>query len=203
VAVKEGHPIKEKKNRTYKGEIGVEKHITHAENSDLAPGSSHRSPVPLGTAIKIALPYKAEDRQSYNMEIILLQIVRGKEAWEQVKAQGVSDEPPKAGFEYILALIRFGYFRRARGGPAGDPYKLMEGQFIVVSSDGKTEYEIPHVLRQPEPELIGYTFKVSEVREGWILMQVPKDDKKPLLIFKREHAGTGGPWLWGYVWFQL
>jgi hypothetical protein len=168
-----------------------------------APGSSHNSPVSIGETVKTTIErgHAYMHPMLYNVEITLLQILRGKEAWEQVKAQDISKEPPKDGFEYILAQIKFGYFRRVRGNK-DDPYKLTESQFAAVSSDGKAEYEIPHILRQPEPELIGYTFKIGEVREGWILMQVPKDDKKPLLIFKRKHdEGVYG--IWGYVWLQL
>ena len=176
----------------------------HVDSYDATPGSSPYSPAPLGTAIKVPLPgvTSQADMQRYYAEVALLQIMRGSEAWERAKTQSVVDVPPKADFEYVLAQAKFGYFQRGRGGKT-EPYKLLEGQFVAASSDGKTEYEIPHVLRQPEPELIGYTFKINESREGWILLQVPKDERKPLLIFKREHAGGGGLWMWEPVWFQL
>ena len=176
---------------------------SNINNEDLEPGSSHRKAVPIGDTIKTTIergnPYMHPTL--YNVEITLLQTVRGNEAWERVKAQGVTDESPKVGFEYILTKIRLGYFRRSRGGK-DEPYTMTEDQFVAVSSDGKTEYEIPHASRQPEPALIGYTFKAGESREGWILLEVSKDEKKPLLIYKRKRDdGVYG--IWGHVWLQL
>jgi hypothetical protein len=69
------------------------------------------------------------------------------------------------------------------------------GQFAAVSPDGKTEYEIPPVLYQPQPQLIGSIFSPGESHDGWILLQVPEKDKKPLLIFKRQNIeGVHGVW---------
>ena len=165
-------------------------------------GTSHLSPVPLGVSIKTRIERGMGNApESYNVELTILEFVRGEEAWERVEAQGVSDEPPKVGFEYILARMKVGYFRRGRG--FGDEaYEVTEGQFAAVSADSKTEFEIPSVLQQPQPQLIDGIFYPGESREGWILLQVPKHDKKPLLIFKRENV-EGVYWVWGYVWFQL
>ncbi|MFC1533129.1 hypothetical protein ACFL7M_07185 [Thermodesulfobacteriota bacterium] len=173
------------------------------ENPNPAPGSSNRSPAPVGVKVKTTIErgdaYMAP--KLYNVEITLEEIVRGDEAREHIKAQGVSDKPPKAGFEYILTRIQFGYFRKARG-LADETYRLTEGQFAAVSTDGRTEYEIPSVSQQPQPKLIDWLFHPGESREGWILFQVPKDNMKPLLVFKREHVeGVYG--IWRYVWFQL
>lgn len=176
---------------------------TPSEDQNRAPGSSHLSPAPAGFTVKTTIERGDSyfSPRLYDVEVTLLEIVRGKEAWERIKAQGVSDQLPKTGSEYILARVNLGYSRRGRG-DEDDPYKLTEGQFAAVSTDGVTEYEIPHVLQQPEPKLIGYTFKSGESHEGWILLQVPEDDKQPLLIFKRQHV-EGAYGIWGYIWFQL
>jgi hypothetical protein len=137
----------------------------------------------------------------YNVEITLLEIVRGDEAWERIKAQGSLSEPPKVGFEFALVHIGFGYFRRGRGS-GGEVYRLTKGQFAAVSQDGKTEYEIPAFLPQPQPQLIGSTISPGESHDGWIILQVPEDNKRPLLIFKRQNIeGVHG--IWGHIWFQL
>jgi hypothetical protein len=166
-------------------------------------GTSYSSPASVGVTIKTTIErgdaYSAPE--IYNLEITLLEIVRGHEAWERIEAQNSSNEPPRFGFEYVLAHIRFGYFRRSRP-MGGEVYRLTEGQFAAISPDGKTEYEIPPVLSQPQPQLIGSTVSPGESRDGWILLQVPKDDKKPLLIFKRQNVeGVHG--IWGHIWFQL
>lgn len=138
----------------------------------------------------------------YNVEVTLLEIVRGKRAWERLNTQFIPAKPLELGFEYILTRIKFRYFSRGRESGYHATYKLSEGQFAAVSTDGTIDYGIPPVLQQPQPHLIDWLFNPGESREGWILLQAPQNDTKPLLIFKREHAeGIYG--IWGYVWFQL
>jgi hypothetical protein len=166
-------------------------------------GRSKDHPAPLGVTIRTTIErgeaYSAPE--IYNVEITLLEIIRGDEAKERIKVQSPLNEPPKAGLDFVLAHITFGYFRRSRG-TGGEAYRLMKGQFAAVSPDGKTEYEIPAVLSQPQPQLIDSIFSPGESRDGWILLQVPEDDKNPLLIFKRQNIeGVHG--VWGYIWFQL
>ncbi len=167
------------------------------------PGSSCFNPAPAGVTVKTMIergdPYASSE--FYNVEITLLDFLRGKEVWEHIKAQRVLDESLKPGFEYILPRIRFGYFLKGRGF-GNQAHKVTKDQFAAVSTDGNTQYEIPTVLRLPEPSLIDRVFSPGESREGWILLQVPKEDKKPLLIFKRDNV-DGIYAIWGYVWFQL
>lgn len=168
-----------------------------------APGTSSDNPAPIGVTVKTTVErgdaYMGP--RLYNVEITLLEILRGNQAWEQVKSSEVVKEPSKSGFEYILARLKFGFFRRARG-LGEDTYKLPDGQFIAASTDGKIEYENPPILKQPHPQLVDWLFKPGDIQEGWVVLQVPEDNKKPLLIFKRQHAeGVYG--IWGYVWFQL
>ena len=172
-------------------------------NSNPILGSSYSSPVPIGVTIKTTIErgdaYSAPE--IYNVEITLLEIVRGDDAWERTKIQGSLKELPKANFDLALARIKFAYLRRNRG-MGGEAYLLTRDQFAAISSDGKTEYEIPSVLNQPQPQLIECAFSPGESRDGWILLQVSKEDKKPLLIFKRQNIeGVHG--IWGPMWFQL
>jgi len=189
----------------YQERIRVKERTDHnpVKNSNPLWGTSHNRPAPVGMTLKTTIErgeaYSAPE--IYNVEITLLEIVRGHEAWERVKDQSPANKPPKTGFEYVLARIRFYYFRRGRGS-GGETYQLLKGQFAAVSSNGEAEYEIPSILSQLQPQLIDYTFSPGEFRDGWILFQVPKDEKKPLLTYKRQHAG-GVHGVWGPTWFQL
>lgn len=182
----------------------MEERLNHAPvgNSNLIPGSSPSRPAPVGVTVKTTVERgnAYELPEIYNLEITLLEVVRGKEAWEHIKAPGVGDSL-KSGYEYILVRINLGYFRKGRAA-GGEVYKLGEGQFVAVSTDGKMEYETPPALPQPPPPLIGSILSPGESHEGWILLQVPKDDKKPRLIFKRQNV-SGVHEIWGHVWFQL
>jgi hypothetical protein len=174
-----------------------------SRNLSLLLGRGKDHPAPAGVTIKTTIErgdaYSAPE--IYNVEITLTEIIRGNEAWDRIKVQSSLNEPPKVGFEYLFAHIRFGYFRRGRG-MGGEDYRLTEGQFAAVSPDGRKEYEIPSVLSQPQPRLLDCVFSPGESRDGWILVQVPKDDKKPLLIFKRQNVeGVHG--IWGHIWFRL
>jgi len=168
-----------------------------------APGSSHSSPAPVGITVKTIV----ERGDAYSggelcdAEITVIEVIRGKVTWECIKTQGISGQAAQAGFEYLLSRIRFAYSRRGRG--LGDgTYKISEGQFAVVSADGMTEYEVPSVLKQPEEQLIDWPMNSGETREGWVLLQVPEQDKHALLVFKRQHTEAIYG-VRGYIWFQL
>jgi hypothetical protein len=135
------------------------------------------------------------------VEVTLLQIQRGEKAAAQVRSQGITDKLPPDGYEYVLACVRIGYFRRVRG-LEDEPYILAEGQLAAISSDGVTEYIAPTAVQQPQPALIGLTFNPGDIREGWVLLQVPREDKNPLLVYKRKHI-EGAYGIWGYIWFKL
>jgi hypothetical protein len=173
------------------------------QNAGASAGSSPQAAAPRGTTVKTTIErgdaYLAP--QLYNIEIALQQFVRGPGANERIKSEGISDKPPDAGYEYVLARLRLGYFRRVRG-LEDEQYILAEGQIASVSFDGLTEYKVPSVLHQPEPRLIDEVFNPGDSREGWVLLQVAEGDKKPLLVYKGKHVeGIYG--IWRSIWFQL
>ena len=163
-----------------------------------ASGYSPLSPAPVGVAVAdiIGCGRGYNSHETYDIKITLLEVLRGKEASEHIKMANTANQPPDAGFEYILARIRFEYF--ARGSPGDCAYELMGEQFTAVSSDGK-EYTRPSLVL-PKPELSG-TLNSGDSLEGWVGFQVAQSDKKPLMSFTADPGGvvTHG----GGVWFQL
>jgi hypothetical protein len=125
--------------------------------------------------------------ESYNVKVTILEIVRGEKAWEQIKAADTSNKPPNAGFEYILARIRFGYYAKGSG---NTPYTMKPGDFTALSAD-KRGYEIPSTV-PPKPELIGRVFSPGDSYEGWVPFLVAKNDNKPLMLYAPV-----------VMWFQL
>ena len=168
-------------------------------------GSSRDRAAPVGMTVKTKI--ERGDRYSapeiYNLEITVLQLLRGKEAWDRIGPQDAFESDFKAGFEPILTYLRFGYFSKGRGfRRRSEPYKIAESSFIAISGDGKMEYEVPSLEKQPQPQLINMPMTPGDIKEGWIALQVFQREKKPFLLFKREYSrNTYG--FWGPVWFKL
>jgi hypothetical protein len=163
-----------------------------------AQGQSPSSPAPVRTPIMTAIECGEgyTSFELYDMKINLLEIVRGAKAWDLIKEASASNKPPKVGFEYILARIRFEF--SSRGSPQECIHELRREEFTALSADGK-EYETPSVV-PPKPELSG-SLRSGHSLEGWIVFSVAKDDSKPLMAF--DPASGGAMSRGKVIWFQL
>ena len=132
----------------------------------------------------------------YDVRITVLEVVRGEKAWGLIKAASKSNQPTKAGFEYVLARIKFQYF--ARGTPGDCNHELKGNQFLALSAKGQ-KYDASSVT-PPKPEL-GGTLHSGDSLEGWVAFMVPQEDKKPIMTYGVDESGAvqhGGD-----MWFQL
>ena len=131
----------------------------------------------------------AADSEIIESAVTVLEIVRGEKAWDMVKAASPSNRSPDSGMEYIAARIKFVFaIKRA----AGDlSYGIRAEQFALVSENGK-QYPSPSLI-VPKPELSGRLYP-GESLEGWIVLLVSMDDKKPLMSFGNNYSR---------VWFKL
>jgi hypothetical protein len=166
-------------------------------------GSSSQNAVPLGTTVRTVIergdPYLTP--QLYNLDITILETLRGIKASEKIRNEGIIEKGTEDRFDFLLVHIKLNYSRKVRG--LGDEvFKLREGQFAAVAADNKTEYKLPVVSKQPQPSLIGEIFSTGDSRDGWVLLQVPVEDDNPRLIFKRNHV-EGMYGIWGNIWFKL
>jgi len=175
--------------------------VDNTGDAGLIVGSSRRSPAPVGVTIKTIIErgnaYELPD--IYNLDMTVLEVVRGARVIQRFGEAGLSADSCDPGFECVMARVKAGYFRKRRG-PGGEAYRLEEGQFAAVSPDTGTEYEFP-ALPPGLQQLYG-VFSPGESHEGWVFLQVPEDEKAPLLIFKRPNAG-GVHEVWGHLWFRL
>jgi len=183
--------------------ISEDTNLNAGANQSGIPGSSVNSPASLGFTVKTTIERGDAylSPEIYNVEITVLEAVRGSDALEILRSQGVEGKSPEAGYEYVLGKIRFGYFQRGRR-VGSEAYELKEGLFVALSADGQHEYEIPAGLPQPHSPLTGKLFNNGDSHEGWIILQVPAAEKEPRLAFKRKHV-EGMYGIWGYVWFGL
>jgi len=127
----------------------------------------------------------------YMVRITLVNHLRGDQAWSLIYAANMFNDPPKAGYEYILAMVRFEYLT----GPTPDTaYDVSPVWFDAVSSSGY-QYDTVSVV-EPDPSIDCYLYPGAS-HEGWAAFQVPVDDTGPVMTFGRKYDGTGG------IWFKL
>jgi hypothetical protein len=150
-----------------------------------APGFARANPADVGTGLFI----KVDDLfKVLEARITLFEVIRGEEAWTRIKETNRFSSPPKAGFEYIIAKLRFEYLK---GKGPDTKYDLNPFEFTAVSSDGK-EYELQFVVG-PKPELSASLYPGAS-HEGWVSFQVAQHDTRPLMTFGRDYQGRGGVW---------
>jgi hypothetical protein len=157
------------------------------------------SPAPVGFAAnsQIQCGGNPVSLEPYDVKVTVLQVIRGKEAWERIQAVSPSNQPAKAGFDYVLALVSLEL--KARVSPGDKSFELGRPmQLTAMSADGR-EYEGVSVV-PPKPELSG-ALRAGGSVEGWVAFLVDQKDRKPLMAFD---PASGGATLRGKVlWFQL
>jgi hypothetical protein len=161
--------------------------------SQLLPGYSRNDPVGTDSPllIKTGVYGVSSELNDYTVRITLVSFLRGNQAWQRILATNEFNDPPKPGFEYILAKIKFEYLT---GPTFYTSYYVSTVWFDAVSSGGEN-YERAHVV-DPDPS-IATTLYPGSSHEGWIAFHVAQNDIKPLMTFGRKYDGTGG------VWFKL
>lgn len=129
----------------------------------------------------------------YNMNLTLLEVVRGDDAWERLRKASDTNKPADTGFDYILARVKFEYY--ARGTPGLCAHEVTPQQFMAFSAEG-VDYPAVNVSL-PKPEMRG-KLRSGEHLEGWIAVLVPQADQKPLLSYSADEGGAvmhgGGKW---------
>jgi len=161
-------------------------------------GSSPAGPAPAGMTVQTIVECGEGyvSHELYDVKITLLETVRGAQAWELIKGAAAANEAPQAGFEYLLARVKFEY--AARGRPGDCAHELKEEEFIALSQDGRA-YE-PASAVPPNPRLNG-TLHPGDTLEGWVAFSVPKTDASVLMSFGTRAGGAvvhGGN-----TWFRL
>jgi len=142
----------------------------------------------VGTAVttQINCGERAGGLEPYNATITLMEVARGGEAWNRLKAAGESNPEPRAGYEYILARIAFEM--KARGKPGDKTFELgRKLQFTAFSADFE-EYGAPDVVL-PKPDL-KRRISAGERAEGWVAFEVKKADSRPLMLFDPSSGGA-------------
>lgn len=158
-------------------------------------GSSPFNPASVGVRLSgiVECGQGYTSHELYNMNLTLLEVVRGDEAWEQLREASDTNKPADPGFDYVLARVKFEYY--ARGTPGLCVHEVTPQQFTAFSADG-VDYPAANVS-PPKPEMRG-ELSSGEFLEGWIAVLVPQADQKPMLSYSADEGGAvmhgGGKW---------
>lgn len=145
------------------------------------------SPAPIGTAQSVNVSNYLEE---YNASAVVLEAVRGADAWKMVKEANQFNSAPKDGMEYIVAKVRVTIDSVSED----KAISLSEYSFDTYSSDN-VEYDRASVV-DPNPTFRGSVFAGGTL-EGYITVQVNISDPAPKLVFGAKYDGSGG------IWFSL
>jgi hypothetical protein len=126
--------------------------------------------------------------EPYDARISVLQVLRGKEAMDRIKATNPSSQSPKAGYEYIIARVAFQM--NAILAPGNKTFELARKmQFVALTADG-SEQDPPSVSA-PSPDL-HRVVRSGESAEGWIVLLVEAANTKPVMFFDPAAGGAMG-----------
>lgn len=151
------------------------------------PGSTPSAPASAGTVITGILECGEgyTSHELYDMKIILLEVLRGAEAWKRLQSVDASNKPAESGFEYLLARVKFDY--QARQIPGLCIHPLEPNQFTAYNAKGE-DYPAVSVI-PPKPEM-RKGMKSGDSIEGWLAFAVSKEDQAPLMSFSADAGGA-------------
>jgi hypothetical protein len=156
----------------------------------LAQDNTPTNPVAIKTPLKSMVELGSVYTNIYDITITVLETVRGNAAMEQLKAADPSVKAPAAGFEYVLARIKF----ELKGRYVSDNLSFDLGneplQWVALSGTDLTEYDkVPVTV--PKPALVGRV-KPGNSLEGWVGFAVAQKDSKPVMVFDPDTGGATG-----------
>lgn len=154
-----------------------------------AQGNAHNNPAAPGEQVTSIVEIGIVNASNYDVAITLLETVRGKEAMDRLQVVSTDNQPPEAGYEYLLARIRFNLQGRSVSDQGTFELGNSPFQWIAYASDFR-QYESVSVA-PPEPELRGLV-QPGETVEGWVAFAVEQSERKPILTFDPASGGATG-----------
>jgi hypothetical protein len=151
--------------------------------------NSSKNAASIGSEVKSMVELGSVYSSIYDINITVLEVVRGKNAMKLLKKADSKNKKPAKGFEYLLARVKFGMKSRA----VSDKLTFNLGkeplQWVALASD-LTEYSGISV-KVPAPALAG-NVKPGDSIEGWVAFAVDTKDSKPVMVFDPDVGGATG-----------
>lgn len=151
--------------------------------------NSYDSPAAAGQPVKSIVQIGPMNTSNYDVAITLLETVRGRQAMHILKTADMTNKPPRAGFEYVLARIRFHLQGRAVTDIGA--FVLGDSPFQWVAYSANLDQYDNVSVSPPGPVLQG-PVKSGETKEGWVAFAVAIDEAKPIMTFDPSSGGATG-----------
>jgi hypothetical protein len=155
----------------------------------MAQDNSSTNPAVVGSRVRSMIELGSVYSNIYDIGITVMETVRGKDAMDRLKAAGPDNKMPPAGFDYVLARVKFDFKGRAVSDTI--PFDLGDAplQWVALSSE---LIEYPRVsVTVPKPALVG-RIKPGSSMEGWVAFAVDSKDSKPVMVFDPDTGGATG-----------
>jgi hypothetical protein len=154
-----------------------------------AQDNSHKNPASKGVPVKSIVELGSVASSNYDVTVTLLETVRGKEAMQRLQAASPDNKPPQAGFEYVLARVRFELLGRSASDTRPFDLAMSPFQWVAYASDFR-QYDGPSAV-PPKPDL-KRIIRPGETAEGWLVLAVEQKETKPVLTFDPASGGATG-----------
>jgi hypothetical protein len=156
----------------------------------MAQVNNSTNPAAIASPVRSMIELGSVYTNIYDITITVLETVRGKEAMDRLKAASADNKMPPAGFEYILARVKFEHKGRAVSDNLAFDLGTEPLQWIALTGKDLTEYD--HVsVTVPKPALVGMV-KPGSSMEGWVAFAVDSQDSKPIMVFDPDTGGATG-----------
>ena len=152
---------------------------------------SRNNPAPIGTVQTYTKSSDWFEEDNYTVSIRVLEVVRGDDLVEAMKKKRLTYKDAEEGYEYANVKIAYSVVS-TKGDFAVTPY---QSHFTAFTSNNE---ECPEYWYQAEmePQLEGQLYEGGNT-EGWIAVQIKKDDPAPKLAYGLDYNGANG------IWFAL
>jgi hypothetical protein len=156
----------------------------------VAQENNSTNPAAVGAPVRSMVELGSVYTNIYDITITVLETVRGKDALARLKAANADNKVPPAGFEYVLARIKFEHKGRAVSDKLSFDLGDVPLQWIALTGKDLTEYDRLSV-KVPAPALAGMV-KPGASAEGWVAFAVAVEDSKPIMVFDPDTGGATG-----------
>jgi len=151
--------------------------------------NSPDNPAAVGAPVKSFVELGSVYPANYDITVTVLEVVRGKDALELLKKTGPVKEEPKAGFEYLLARVKFDM--AGRGVTENKSFELGSSPLQWVAYSANIEEYDGISVPLPKPSLTGIV-RAGQAVEGWVAFAVEQKESKPIMAFDPDSGGANG-----------